>query len=161
VPISYARTPEAKAEEQRLLHVAVSRAIDEVHLSWVRERHIAGRARARKPSPWLAPVERVARGEPPVPPGDPRAGVSAARAALRATRPELPEVDRALFEALRAWRTNEARAAGVPAFVVFGDATLRELAQVRPTTRTGLLDISGIGPTKLERYGEALLAIIE
>jgi DNA helicase-2/ATP-dependent DNA helicase PcrA len=161
VPISYARTPEAKAEEQRLLHVAVSRAVDELHLSWARERHIAGRARPRKPSPWLAPVERVARGEPPVPPGDPRAGVSAARAALRATRPELPEVDRALFEALRAWRTNEARAAGVPAFVVFGDATLRELAQVRPTTRTGLLDISGIGPTKLERYGEALLAIIE
>lgn len=161
VPISFARTPEAKAEEQRLLHVAVSRAVDELHVSWVRERHVAGRARSRKPSPWLAPIERVSRGEPPAAPPDPRAGVSSARAALRASRPELPVVDGALFEALREWRSNEARAAGVPAFVVFGDATLRELAAVRPTTRTGLLDITGIGPTKLDRYGEALLTIIE
>lgn len=160
VPISYARTPEAKSEEQRLLHVAVSRAIDELHLSWARARHVAGRERSRKASPWLQAVERVGRGEPAASKTDPRAGVATARSALRATRPELPEVDRLLFEALREWRTNEARAAAVPAFVVFGDATLREIAAIRPSTRTGLLDINGIGPTKLDRYGEAILAIV-
>jgi len=48
----------------------------------------------------------------------------------------------------------------VPAFVVLHDATLRELAQLRPGDRQGLLEVSGIGAAKAERYGDRLLAVI-
>lgn len=65
-----------------------------------------------------------------------------------------------LFEALRAWRAGEAREQGVPAYIVFGDATLRGIAQARPTAITELDGISGIGAKKLEAYGEKLLAVV-
>ncbi len=65
-----------------------------------------------------------------------------------------------LFEALRAWRAAEAREQGVPAYIVFGDATLRGVAQARPTVIRELDGISGIGAKKLEAYGEKLLAVV-
>ncbi|WP_448811113.1 DNA helicase RecQ [Agromyces bauzanensis] len=65
-----------------------------------------------------------------------------------------------LFEALRAWRAGEAREQGVPAYIVFGDATLRGIAQSRPTRLAELDGISGIGAKKLEAYGEKLLAVV-
>lgn len=61
------------------------------------------------------------------------------------------------FETLRAVRRRLADEAGVPAYVVFSDATLAEMAVRRPTTAAELLDISGVGPTKLERYGDDFL----
>jgi ATP-dependent DNA helicase RecQ len=64
------------------------------------------------------------------------------------------------FERLRAWRLAEAREQGVPPYVVFGDATLRALAVHLPRSEEELLGISGIGQSKLERYGEAVLAIL-
>ena len=70
------------------------------------------------------------------------------------------EVDLELFEALRAWRGEIARARGVPAYVVFADATLAELALRRPVTPEELLDVKGIGPRKLEEYGEAIVKIL-
>jgi ATP-dependent DNA helicase RecQ len=68
--------------------------------------------------------------------------------------------DRDLFEALRAWRSGAAKDQGVPAYVVFGDATLRALAEARPTSVRELDGISGIGIKKREAYGEAVLAVI-
>lgn len=65
-----------------------------------------------------------------------------------------------LFEALRAWRAGEAREQGVPAYIVFGDATLRAVAVARPGSLGDLDGISGIGAKKLEAYGEALLAVV-
>jgi ATP-dependent DNA helicase RecQ len=62
-----------------------------------------------------------------------------------------------LFERLRALRKHLADAEGVPAYIVFSDAVLREMAKHAPQTRTELLGISGVGPVKLERYGEAFL----
>ena len=70
------------------------------------------------------------------------------------------EEDRELFEALRAWRAGVAREQGVPAYVVFADATLRALAAHRPASPADLDGITGIGAAKRERYGEAVLAII-
>jgi DNA helicase-2/ATP-dependent DNA helicase PcrA len=67
--------------------------------------------------------------------------------------------DEDLFERLREWRAEQAREASVPAYVVFTDATLTALAEVRPTTEPALLGISGIGRTKLERYGADVLAL--
>jgi ATP-dependent DNA helicase RecQ len=65
-----------------------------------------------------------------------------------------------LFERLRALRTELAKAAGVPPYVIFHDATLREVALRRPATLAGLAEIPGVGAKKLERYGERLLAAL-
>ena len=72
----------------------------------------------------------------------------------------IDDADRGLFEALRAWRAETARAQGVPAYVVFHDATLRALAAARPGSLVDLDGISGIGEKKLETYGEAVLEVI-
>jgi ATP-dependent DNA helicase RecQ len=68
--------------------------------------------------------------------------------------------DDPLFEALRAKRRELAEAAGVPPYVIFHDATLRELAQRRPKDLSNIAMISGIGARKLEAYGEAFLSVI-
>ncbi|RMH76800.1 MAG: ATP-dependent DNA helicase, partial [Actinomyces sp.] len=65
-----------------------------------------------------------------------------------------------LRERLRTWRRERAAADGVPAFVVFADRTLDALVTARPRTPAELLAVPGIGPTKLERYGEAILAVL-
>ena len=63
--------------------------------------------------------------------------------------------------ALKAWRGDRARAESVPAYVVANDRTLAEIASVKPTTPQQLLGVSGIGPAKLERFGDEILAIVE
>ena len=68
--------------------------------------------------------------------------------------------DDALFEELRALRRQIAEREGVPAYVIFHDATLREMAVVRPSTLEELLDISGVGQRKLEKYGGEFLALL-
>jgi DNA helicase-2/ATP-dependent DNA helicase PcrA len=74
--------------------------------------------------------------------------------------PGIGSGDPRLVERLRAWRLDQARSQGVPAFVVFNDRTLQALASVRPSTSEGLLDVPGIGPGKLEAYGEELLELL-
>ena len=68
--------------------------------------------------------------------------------------------DRDLLDRLKAWRLAEARTQGVPAFVILHDATLAELAQRRPRALAEVAGVPGIGARKLERYGDALLAVI-
>jgi ATP-dependent DNA helicase RecQ len=68
--------------------------------------------------------------------------------------------DRALFEALRRWRLEQASALGKPAFVVFADRTLEELARTKPRTLEALRAVSGIGEAKLERWGAQVLAVV-
>jgi ATP-dependent DNA helicase RecQ len=72
----------------------------------------------------------------------------------------LGEAERALFEALRAWRAETARAASVPAYVVFPDTTLVGIAQARPDSLVALSAISGVGAKKLEQYGDAVLQLV-
>jgi ATP-dependent DNA helicase RecQ len=71
------------------------------------------------------------------------------------------EADDELVARLRQWRLERSQEDGVPAFVVFHDSTLRELAAVQPQSHGELASIKGLGPTKLERYGDDLLAVIE
>jgi len=78
-------------------------------------------------------------------------------AAKRGAKNDLSPEQQETFERLRQWRLGEAREQGVPPYVVFGDATLRALAAHRPATREALLEISGIGQAKLEKYGDAVL----
>jgi ATP-dependent DNA helicase RecQ len=66
-------------------------------------------------------------------------------------------VDESAFERLRALRLELSRARGVPPYVIFHDATLRELARLKPASMEALLDISGIGERKAATYGDALL----
>ncbi|WP_139416232.1 DNA helicase RecQ [Agromyces laixinhei] len=73
---------------------------------------------------------------------------------------DLEPVQAELFEQLRAWRAGEAKQQGVPAYIVFGDATLRAVAVAKPATLAQLDGITGIGAKKREAYGEALLAVV-
>jgi ATP-dependent DNA helicase RecQ len=82
------------------------------------------------------------------------------KAAKRAVAAQLPTEAVDLFESLREWRASEAREQGVPAYIVFGDATLRGIAVTKPGTLAELGGISGIGEKKLEQYGDALLGVV-
>jgi ATP-dependent DNA helicase RecQ len=73
---------------------------------------------------------------------------------------DLPESATDLFENLRSWRSGIARENGVPAYVVFADATLRGIAVTRPESLAELSEISGVGEKKLETYGAAVLAVV-
>ncbi len=76
------------------------------------------------------------------------------------TAADLPGDAVPLFEALRSWRAETAREQGVPAYIVFGDATLRGISVTKPTSLDELGTISGVGEKKLETYGEAVLAVV-
>ncbi|HEX2764550.1 MAG TPA: DNA helicase RecQ [Allosphingosinicella sp.] len=66
-----------------------------------------------------------------------------------------------LFEALRARRRDLAKEAGVPPYVIFHDSTLRDIAELRPTTLQALSRVSGVGAAKLERYGDAFVEVVK
>ncbi|HUC71447.1 MAG TPA: RQC domain-containing protein, partial [Stellaceae bacterium] len=82
----------------------------------------------------------------------------AAKSAAAGTR--LDPAAQTLWEALRAWRTGEARRQELPPYVIFHDATLIEIARQRPSSLSALSQIPGIGQSKLDRYGGAVLAIV-
>jgi ATP-dependent DNA helicase RecQ len=73
---------------------------------------------------------------------------------------ELTPEQTARFERLRAWRTREARAQGVPPYVIFHDRTLIAIAVAAPADASGLAPLAGVGAAKLERYGDALIAAL-
>jgi len=69
-------------------------------------------------------------------------------------------VDENLFEALRKLRAAIARKRGVPAYIVFGDAALRDMARRRPSTTERFLEVKGVGEIKCQQYGKVMLAAI-
>ena len=73
---------------------------------------------------------------------------------------ELSRSEQAIFERLRSWRMGTAREHGVPAYVVFQDATLREIAKGKPASLDALRGVSGVGEKKLVSYGDEIVAII-
>lgn len=97
-------------------------------------------------------VELRQEPERPVRSSTPRAG--------RSTVAELGAEAQPLFEKLREWRAGEAKAQSLPAYIVFNDATLREIATARPATMDALSIIGGVGQKKLLSYGEAVLAVV-
>ena len=84
----------------------------------------------------------------------------AARASVRRALEEIPEEELGLWQALRACRKRLADEHGVPPYVIFHDATLRAMLEQKPVEPLQLLAISGVGDTKLERFGEAFLDVI-
>jgi DNA helicase-2/ATP-dependent DNA helicase PcrA len=161
VPISYARTADAQAEEQRLFYVALTRAEHTVRCSWARERRFGARTSSRNPSPYLAKVEealdRLANKIQPI---DQRREAAAQRSRLGGPRRSKADTADPLVAALKSWRSNTSRAAKVPAYVVFSDATLEAIASAKPKNRVALGRVPGIGPVKLDRYADVLLQIV-
>ena len=111
------------------------------------------------------PAAAVLRGEAPVPLrrdalGRSGGGGGGSRARKAAASEAMDAADRPLFEALRSWRAEVAKEQGMPAYIVFGDATLRALAEHRPASMADLDGIPGIGAKKRESYGAAVLGVI-
>jgi ATP-dependent DNA helicase RecQ len=73
---------------------------------------------------------------------------------------DLSGVEQAIFDKLRWWRVETARKHNVPAYVIFHDATMREIAKIKPTSLNDLRNVSGVGEKKLETYGEEIVALI-
>jgi DNA helicase-2/ATP-dependent DNA helicase PcrA len=166
VPIGHATTPAAESEERRLLHVALTRGVDEVQVSWAERRTFGSKSVARSPSPLLAAIEdTVAAMAAGGTPGEWRERLAAERSRLRALpgpgrhRPGAT-ADPAVWAALTTWRAETAQASGVPAYVIFHDATLAAVAEARPRNRAELLALPGLGPVKAQRYGDTLLAVL-
>jgi len=179
VPIGHAKTPAELAEERRLFYVALTRAERELHLSWASNRMFGSREAKRLPSPYLEDVEQatdaLAAGTDP---GEWAELLAAPRAALRSKAPpatkrprqakrsadavvaDLDQAGRALFDKLKSWRAETAKAGSVPAYVVFDNKTLAAIATRRPDTSEALSRIPGIGPVKLSRYGDAVLDLV-
>jgi DNA helicase-2/ATP-dependent DNA helicase PcrA len=123
------RVPAQLAEERRLLYVGITRARKHLALTWA----------AGRPSRFL--LELGVQAAPP----------PAARKA-RAEEPDDPT-----YVALKEWRLKRSKADEIPAYVVFHNSTLAEIAARRPTTIAELSSVPGVGPAKLERYGRDVL----
>jgi DNA helicase-2/ATP-dependent DNA helicase PcrA len=185
MPITYAKTDEQVEEERRLLYVGVTRARLHLSLSWALARSPGGRA-SRRPTRFLtglrpgsaAPGARTTGGGPGIERGGGAAAVSrrGRRGPVRcrvcgATLTDAGEMklmrcedcpsdmDEALYERLREWRSDQAGRLGQPPYCVFTDKTLMAIAETVPATDGELARISGVGVRKLDRFGADVLAI--
>ena len=168
MPLTHATSDAEIEEERRLLYVGMTRAREHLVLSWASARTPGGRGN-RQPSRFLDALLPASARAASARPKARRAAhcrecgrpLSSAAEKKRGRCADCPaSYDEELFERLRAWRKARADEESVPAFVVFTDATLQLIAEQRPTSSADLLRISGVGPAKLERYGEALLEVV-
>ena len=155
LPIRQAKEDEdAIAEERRLLYVGITRARVHLALSWAQLREGRGRETRRKESRFLFDVRPR-----PIP------SVRVLPEPMRSPRPlrrgDTVESGDPLLDALKAWRTAVARAEAMPPYVIAHDSVLGDIASDRPRTLAGLRRIKGMGPAKLEKYGDEILAIVE
>ena len=176
MPIVYATTPAALEEERRLLYVGITRAQQQLYVSWAAARSPGGRA-SRQPSRFLdglldatTRATGAPRGAARGSRGRSRRGVTACRVCsrplLEAKERKLgrcldcpSSYDEQLFDSLRTWRRTQAADEGVPAYCVFTDATLTALAEMRPVDVAALARVPGIGQVKLDKYGDPVLAL--
>ena len=164
LPIRQAKEDAAIDEERRLLYVGITRARRHLALSWAARRAATAGAKAgaRKPSRFLEALEparprsagsRFGAG--------PSSGVAPRIRALEPVRAgDAAAPDAALLEQLQRWRRDRARTDGVPAYVVAHDSMLFAIAEARPSSPSALAGVKGMGPAKLDRYGEDILAIV-
>jgi DNA helicase-2/ATP-dependent DNA helicase PcrA len=169
LPVGQAGADEAAlAEERRLLYVGITRARRHLALSWAQQRRSAtGKPQQRTLSRFLRVLDHGAAGGLAGP--RERGASRGSRASTVTTgvgrtpgaaRARLSADDAVLFDALKAWRLERARADQVSPFIVAYDTVIAEIAERRPRSAAELLAIPGIGPGKVERYGEEILAIV-
>jgi len=170
LPISHAiKAGDAQIEEERrLFYVGITRAREHLHLSWSLARQEGGRA-SRERSRFLDGIapqldveqspERLKRAKRCRVCGN-QLGTPAEKSLGRHEDCE-PTYNESAFLALKQWRLDTAREAQIPPFMIFTDATLLSVVEAMPASENELLDISGIGPAKLEQYGDDLLDVLE
>jgi DNA helicase-2/ATP-dependent DNA helicase PcrA len=172
IPITFATTPPAVAEELRLLYVGLTRARDGLMVSWSLARTPGARP-SRGPSRFLASLL----------PAAPAGGLAGQRS--RGRRSKAParcrvcqrplgdaverklgrcngcpsSYDEVLYERLRSWRTERSAEEKVPAYCIFTDATLTVIAETRPRDAAALVKVPGIGRVKLDKYGPEILTL--
>ncbi|HYK94702.1 MAG TPA: ATP-dependent DNA helicase UvrD2 [Candidatus Dormibacteraeota bacterium] len=165
LPIRQAKEPVEIDEERRLLYVGITRARRRLALSWAARRAgQGGREGSRKPSRFLAMLEA----RDGLATRDRRPGQALGSGRIVALEPASADggsggpgsVDAHLLEALQLWRRDRARADAVPAYVVAHDSMLQSIAEARPASATALARVKGIGPAKLERYADEILAVV-
>ena len=168
MPLTHATSEAEIEEERRLLYVGMTRAREHLVLSWAAARTPGGRGN-RQPSRFLDDLLPASARTASAKPRSRRAAhcrecgrpLASAVEKKRGRCGDCPaSYDEELFERLRAWRKERADEDSVPAFVVFTDATLQLIAERRPTSEAELLRISGVGPAKIQRYGEAVLGVV-
>lgn len=183
LPLQYADTPAQVEEERRLAYVAITRAADRLHLSWARARQPGGR-QVRSVSPFLAEALAgsahvgdaltggvVTRGSGKARGERPRKGparcrvcrkglVTAQERTLGRCQSCPADLNADLLDALREWRLQTSRERAVPAYVVFTDVTLIAIAEQSPADADALAEIPGIGPMKLQSYGDDVLDLV-
>ena len=130
LPTRLAKTDEERDEERRLFYVGITRARRHLAVTW-----------SRDPSPFIAELGVEARPAP-------------------VERKPVESADPELYDALAAWRKERAKAESVPAYVVFHNTTLAAIAGAKPRSINELASVPGIGPTKIERYGDDVLAVV-
>ena len=109
------------------------------------------------------PAREVLKGQRKVQlrrPAKRKATSSSPRGSSTVVHSELSSADEVLFQLLRSWRSDTAKEQAVPAYVILHDKTLRELAEVRPTSHGMLAGITGMGSAKIDHYGAELLDLI-
>lgn len=168
LPITYADRDATVEEERRLLYVGMTRARVDLTVTWAAARN-PGQAARRQPSRFLTPL--LPEGEQKQPGGRARSKVARCRECSQplGTAAEKKRgrcahhpvrYDEGLFERLKTWRLERARDDEVPAYVVFTDATLELIAEHKPKNEGALRAINGVGPSKIEKYGDAVLALV-
>jgi DNA helicase-2/ATP-dependent DNA helicase PcrA len=153
---------ELLAEEARLLYVGITRARVHLAISWAAERETKGRTTRRQPSRFLADLRP--RGERRVTQLPDRfaeqQGARRSATAAAAANPYGMSDDDPLFAALKVWRTARAREDGVPPYVVFHDQTLAAIAEIKPPSAAALRRVKGVGPAKIDAYGDDVLELV-
>ena len=149
MPISHAKTSDDLAEERRLLYVGITRAREDLFLSYA----TGNRGRANRKlsrfldEHWPVPESRTTRSR------------RRSRDAKNNWAKDNPN-DVPLFEELRTWRLEKSQATGKPAHVILHDVTLREIAEKKPRDLAELGRVRGIGTRKLTDYGLEILTIV-
>jgi DNA helicase II / ATP-dependent DNA helicase PcrA len=144
------RLSEDEEEERRVLHVAITRG----------RQRVVVLADLARPSAMLGEFDGTAlvRSARAVP-GITRPG--SAIPGIKTSGPTMSSEDEALFEAFRGWRSARAKADKVPPYIIMSDQTLKAICAKKPTSLVLLSRVAGIGPTKLENYGDELIAIVQ
>lgn len=179
LPILHAEGDDAAIEEERrLLYVGVTRAREHLHLSWALARAPGGKRFRRRSRfvynlvpdghPASLPVKATVR--------DGMKSKPSKKISCRTCGCDLvntldiklgrcsdcpSDVDENLLAELKSWRTERAKQLKVPAYVVFTDATLTAIAEQRPSDEAALVAISGIGATKIQKFGDDVLSLIQ
>lgn len=159
LPISTATTLSQREEERRLLYVGVTRARDRLVISWGQSRGDGSRPSRRQRSRLLDGIWPTERAMAQPAQKKPKTRSQSAQT-LQEFEDEYGIEALQRFERLKAWRREIAADASVPAFTIFTDQTLRDIAVAQPQTLKQLRVIRGVGSTKLERFGGEVLRLI-